>query len=91
MGTPYSSQNKIRGYEPANCTLLRYCKERDAYRAAINYINENPRRNCCNVEVDNWVKRWRLPYDQWRVRLKKDGNSGTTFYYHDDLLGSDDF
>lgn len=90
-GTPYSSGAKVVGYEPTNCNKVRCSKESDPYKAASKYIERDPKRNCCNVGVDNSVQQWQLPPDKPKVELKKAG-SGTTFYYRPDkLLGSDDF
>ena len=94
MGTGYSSSTeKLRDYKPSNCTLVKNSKEEDPYREARRFISEDTKRNCCNVGRDNSVQRWHLPRERFKVLLKKAamGESGTTFYYHDDLLGSEEF
>ena len=94
MGTGYSSSTeKLRDYKPSNCTLVKNSKEEDPYREARRFISEDTKRNCCNVGRDNSVQRWHLPPERSKVFLRKAtmGESGTTFYYHDDLLGSEEF
>ena len=85
MATGYSSSTeKLRDYKPSNCTLFKNSKEDDPYREARRFISEDTKRNCCNVGRDNSV--------QGPLTRKADkGESGTTFYYHDDLLGSEEF
>ena len=85
MGTSYSSgTEKLRDYKPSNCTLVKNSKEDDPYREARRFISEDTKRNCCNVGRGNSV--------QGPLTRKADkGESGTTFYYHDDLLGSEEF
>ena len=85
MGTGYSSSTeKLRDYKPSNCTLVINSKEDDPYREARRFISEDTKRNCCNVGRGNSV--------QGPLTRKADkGESGTTFYYHDDLLGSEEF
>ena len=94
MGTSYSSgTDKLRDYRPSNCTLVKNSTEDDPYREARHFISEDTKRNCCNVGRDNSVQRWHLPRERSKVFLRKAamGESGTTFYYHDDLLGSEEF
>ena len=91
MGTGYSSSTeKLRDYKPSNCTLVKNSKEDDPYREARRFVSEDTKRNCCNVGKDNSVQG---PPGRSKVLLRKadKGGSGTTFYYHDDLLGSEEF
>ena len=77
MATGYSSSTeKLRDYKPSNCTLVENSKEDDPYREAVGR--------------DNSVQG---PPGRSKVLLRKanKGESGTTFYYHDDLLGSEEF
>ena len=92
MGSPYSTE-KLRDYKPSNCTLVKNSKEEDPYREARRFISEDTKHNCCNVGRDNSVQQWHLPRGQSKVLLKKAAmvDSGTTFYHHDDLLGSEEF
>ena len=92
MGSPYSTE-KLRDYKPSNCTLVKNSKEEDPYREARRFISEDTKHNWCNVGRDNSVQQWQLPRGQSKVLLKKAAmvDSGTTFYYHDDLLGSEEF
>ena len=92
MGSPYSTE-KLRDYKPSNCTLVKNSKEEGPYREARRFISEDTKHNCCNVGRDNSVQRWQLPRGRSKVLLKKVAmaDSGTTFYYHDDLLGSEEF
>ena len=92
MGSPYSIE-KLRDYKLSNCTLVKNSKEEDPYREARRFISEDTKHNCCNVGRDNSVQRWQLPRGRSKVLLKKAAmvDSGTTFYYHDDLLGSEEF
>ena len=91
-GSPYSTE-KLRDYRPSNCTLVKNSKEEGPYREARRFISEDTKHNCCNVGRDNSVQRRQLPRGRSKVLLKKVAmaDSGTTFYYHDDLLGSEEF
>ena len=92
MGSPYSTE-KLRDYKPSNCTLVKNSKEEDPYREARRFISEDTKPNCFNVGRDNSVQRGQLPRGRSKVLFKKAAmvDSGTTFYYHDDLLGSEEF
>ena len=82
-----SAYQKLRGYKPTNCVNA---GKTSSYEKARDFINENKERNCCNVERDKSVQEWQLPHDKQKVLIMK-ADSGTTLYYHDDLLGSEDF
>ena len=84
LGSVYQ---KLRGYKPTNCVNE---GKTSSYEKARNFINKNKERNCCNVERDKSVQEWQLPHDKQKVLIMK-ADSGTTLYYHDDLLGSEDF
>ena len=87
-----SAYQKLRGYEPTNCDNEgKIPPSEDPYQKARKYINKNKERNCCNVERDDSVQKWQLPQDKPKVLIRKAADSGTTLYYHDDLLGSEDF
>jgi len=83
MGSQFS---KKRGYEPRNCNKLAYQRKlKDPYGAAQQYINKNPERNCCTIEIDKSVQQWQLPPDEPKVILQKAAKSSTTFYYNNKL------
>ena len=90
MGHRY---HPLRSYEPTNCDNKgKIPPSEDPYRKARDFINMNKERNCCNIiKRDNSVQKWQLPQDKPKVHIKKVVDSGTTLYYHDNLLGSDDF
>ena len=89
MGHRYHS---LRSHEPTNCDNKgKIPASEDPYRKARGFINENKKRNCCNVERDKSVQKWQLPQDKPEVLIRKVADSGTTLYYHDDLLGSEHF
>lgn len=83
-----SAYQKLRGYEPTNCVNK---GKTTSYEEARDFINKDQERNCCNVGRDKSVQKWHLPQEEQKVRIKKAADSGTTLYYHDDLLGSEDF
>ena len=83
-----SAYQKLRGYEPTNCVNK---GKTTSYKEARDFINKDQERNCCNVGRDKSVQKWHLPQEDQKVRIKKAADSGTTLYYHDDLLGSEDF
>ena len=83
-----SAYQKLRGYEPTNCVNK---GKTISYEEARDFINKDQERNCCNVGRDKSVQKWHLPQEEQKVRIKKAADSGTTLYYHDDLLGSEDF
>lgn len=77
-------------YTPSNCTLVGQTTEEHPYEKAKSFIKEDTKRNCCNIGCDNSVQRWKLPPGQPKVLLTR-ARSSTTFFYHDDLLGSENF
>ena len=83
-----SAYQKLRGYEPTNCVNK---GKTTSYKEARDFINKDQERNCCNVGRDKSVQKWHLPQEEQKVRIKKAADSGTTLYYHEDLLGSEDF
>ena len=92
MGGAY---HKLRAHEPTNCDnkgKISIPPSEDPYKKAKDFINMNKERNCCNIiKRDNSVQKWQLPQDKPEVHIKKVAGSGTTLYYHDDLLGSKHF
>ena len=83
-----SAYQKLRGYKPTNCVNE---WKTSSYEKARDFINKNKERNCSNVERDKSAQEWQLPHDKQKVLIRKVADSGTTLYYHDDLLGSEDF
>ena len=92
MGGAY---HKLRAHEPTNCDnkgKISIPPSEDPYKTAKDFINMNKERNCCNIiKRDNSVQKWHLPQDKPKVLIRKVADSGTTLYYHEDLLGSEDF
>ena len=83
---------RIISYEVMNPLLNCVNKGKTtSYEEARDFINKDQERNCCNVGRDKSVQKWHLPQEEQKVRIKKAADSGTTLYYHDDLLGSEDF
>lgn len=89
MGSGY---HKLRAYEPTNCDdkgIIPHAER--PYQNATKFINKDKERNCCNVGRDKSVQKWTLPQDKKEVCIRKVAGSSTTLYYHDDLLGSENF
>ena len=82
---------RIKSYEVMN-PLTASTKEKLLHmKKPGTSSTKDQERNCCNVGRDKSVQKWHLPQEEQKVRIKKAADSGTTLYYHDDLLGSEDF
>ena len=90
MGGGY---HQLRAYEPTNCDDKGKIipSSEGPYQNAKKFIKEDTKRNCCNVGRDKSVQKWHLQKDKLKVHVKKAADSGTILFYHDDLLGSEDF
>ena len=83
----------LSSYEPTNCDNKGKIPPSEApYKKAREFISKDKERRCCNISKrDKSVQKWQLPHDKHKVHIRKVADSGTTLYYHDDLLGSEDF
>lgn len=90
MGGGY---HKLSAYEPTNCDNEGKIPPSEApYQKAKEFISKCKERRCCNISKrDNSVQKWQLPQDKPKVCIRKAADSSMNLYYHDDLLGSEDF
>ena len=90
MGDGYDTR---KSYEPTNCDNKGKIPPSEApYKKAREFISKDKERRCCNISKrDKSVQKWQLPHDKQKVHIRKVADSGTTLYYSDELLGSEDF
>lgn len=72
------------GRKPSNLTKdgSRPCGK-EAYNAAKDCINKNPKGICCTTDPSGNMTTWKVP-DRATVKLQS-ADSGTTFYHHKNL------
>ena len=63
LSRPNFAPRKMKGYQPSNCGKpekeITGLSDREAYRAATGYIDQDPFHNCCTIEADNRLKLWK--------------------------------
>ena len=73
-------------------TKERFLRQKPHTKKAREFISKDKERRCCNISKrDKSVQKWQLPHDKQKVHIRKVADSGTTLYYSDELLGSEDF